>query len=305
MRRPASTMMAFSLALLVSAAARAEDTDPPVITHTPLEKADKGKPVKITAQITDASKFFPQVFYKWNGARSFEKPIDMKKARKSKDTFEATMPNKGDTLEYYIEAYDEFGNGPARSGTPESPNKVDASGAEAPAVVENKRETPAATEPGKPAETPAAEPEKPKEEPKDVAVEKPRPGPKTAAGGGARTWTWIVGGTGLGLLAGGVMTGLAFKSADDAYKARAAEPQNNPASLQQQYDANASLGTKATIMLVGGTLLVAGGAVLYFLEPGMTGNKHADATDPEKDKRLRFAATPLQGGGAAVVAGRF
>jgi hypothetical protein len=323
-------LIPLALALLAPAAARADDTSPPEITHTPVEKADKGKSVRIQAKITDQSKFFPQVFYRWDGG-AYAKALDMKKVtgkKAPKDMYQASVPGKGDVLEYYIEAYDEFGNGPARSGSPESPHKVEATAAavaeapkEEPKVEPTKAEEPAAVAQTEPA--PAAEPakveeppaEQPKaEEPKVAEKKTPKSAPKAAtttpavasASEGGRTWTWVVGGTGAGLLVGGLLTGLAVKKADDAFAARAQDKQNNPVTLQQQYDANKSLGSTATMMTIGGVVLMAGGTALYFFEPGwLGGGKHAENEQPQDAGKLRFAAAPVEGGAAALVAGRF
>jgi hypothetical protein len=324
----ATTLLAAAFAF--AGAARADDTQPPEITHTPLEKAPKGHPVRIHAKIVDQSKFFPQVFYRWDG-KAFEKPLDMKKARGKKtpaNTYEASIPIKGESLEYYIEAYDEFGNGPARAGTPEAPfkvqleavavaaapskkdePKVEATPVEQPKVEEPKPEPVAQAEPSKP--EPKAEPAPvapPKHEPAPVVDTRP-PRPATggyAAAGEQRTWTWVVGGAGAGLLLGGVLSGLAFKKADDAYAAHLKDTTATPASLQQQYDANKSLGTTSTILTVSGLMLVGGGVALYFFEPQLFGGaRHAENDAKGEEKRVQFAATPVQGGAAAVIAGSF
>ena len=309
-----------ALLLLAPVSARADDTAAPEMTHTPVEKAEKGKPVRIQAHATDASKFFPQVFYRWDGA-AFGKGQDMKKmtGKKNKDQYQFSIPGKGDVLEYYLEAYDEFGNGPTRVGSPEQPFKVEATAA----VAEAPKEEPPTAAPttDAPKEAPAAVAEAaPKETPPPAAVEAPKPkrtAPRAAtetttasmgSGGASRTWTWVAGGVGAGLLVGGLLTGLAVKKADDAYSAQLADKTSDPRALQQQYDANKSLGTTATLMTVGGLVLIAGGTALYFLEPGWNGSaKRADNADPTKkdQSKMAFAATPLNGGAAAVVAGTF
>ena len=100
----------------------AGDSSAPVITHTPVARAPAG-PVKIGAKITDESKIFPQVFFRYSGG-AFEPPVDLKKVKGSKDQYEATVMGKAG-LEYYVECYDEYGNGPARAGSPEQPFKVE------------------------------------------------------------------------------------------------------------------------------------------------------------------------------------
>src|SRR4051812_27875527 len=226
--------LALALLVLISAQARAaEDQAAPVIEHTPVSSAPGGsKWVQIFARITDESKFYPQVFFRY-GSGDYQKPLDMKPVKGQKSQFGVNVPIKGDVLEYYLEAYDELGNGPARSGNPEKPWRVDTSGTGAGAQAA-------------PAPAPKAAPP-----PAPVAVTAPPPAPRpapapaqTAGGsiGGGRFWTWIVGGAGVGLLAGGVVAGLTFKSADDAYKQRLADDPTQFPSLKAQYDANKSLG---------------------------------------------------------------
>jgi hypothetical protein len=302
-----AAVFAFALALVLPA--RADDTTAPVIVHTPLATAAKG-PLKITAKITDESKFFPQVFYRYGGQREYDKPLDMKKVRGTKDQYEATIPFKADAVEYYLEAYDEFGNGPARAGTPEAPNKVDASGGESAPVAEEKlgaAEVAATNPPPSIAPSTATAAAVASGSARPLAVSRAAATP----GSGGRLWTWVAGGTGLGLLAGGVVAGLAFKSADDAYKKSASAPQANADALRAQYDANKSLGTKATILTIAGGVLLAGGAALYFLEPSFAPQDKSDALYGTREPRAptpgvaALAALPVDGGGAFSVAGYF
>src|SRR5205814_689538 len=66
-------------------------------------------------------------FYRY-GAGAFEKPLDMKAVKGQKDMWVANIPVKGDLVEYYIEAYDQYGNGPGRAGDPDKPFRVDTTG---------------------------------------------------------------------------------------------------------------------------------------------------------------------------------
>jgi hypothetical protein len=294
------------LAFSASAAARAEDTKPPVIDHTPVTSVTKGsKWVQIFAKITDESKFFPQVFYRY-GSGAYEKPIDMKAVKGEKHMYGGNVPVKEGApfVEYYIEAYDELGNGPARAGDPEKPIRVDtglgvASAAPAPAGnpwARTPATPPAATAPVAPAPAPAAS---------NWSNNSPPPARSASSGGGGgRTWTWVVGGVGAGVLLGGVLAGAVFKTEDDAYKQRVAENPAQPPSLAAQYSANKSLGRDATIMMVAGGVLLAGGVALYFLEPGWTGNKVADNSKAD-GRGIAVAAAPVDGGGTVAVAGRF
>jgi hypothetical protein len=233
---------AVAVLLLCGAAARAQDdTSPPVIAHTPVTRGERGKATQLTARITDESKIFPQVFYRFASSGSYEKPLDMKPVKGQKGQWTATLPPPpGNVLDYYIEAYDEFGNGPARAGDPDKPFRVDF----APVQIVQ-------TQPTGPASP-------------DFSSQ---PGP-----GRGRFWTWLVGGTGLGLLAGGIV----------------ANPLGSP---------------RATALDVAGATLLAGSVALYFLEAPRDG---AAATPPRGSRsQLGMAASPTSGGGAVFVAGTF
>lgn len=291
---------AFAL-LLASAAGAAEDTAAPVIEHKPVTSAERGaKFVQVFAKITDQSKFFPQVFYRY-GSGEYLKPLDMKRLQGQKDVWGANVPVRGDLVEYYIEAYDEYGNGPGRAGDPDKPFRIDTSGggvAPAPSVV---KAPPAAAPPVKsPEETVAPPPARPLPPPAQTTAQAPS---------GGRTWTWIAGGTGLGLLAGGLLAGVAFKKADDAYQKRLSDPQNSAASLQQQYDANKSLGTTATILSIAGVVLLGTGVGLWFYEsprePGKPDRGSGIYGKGESERGVTVAAAPADGGGAIAVAGKF
>jgi hypothetical protein len=249
-----------ALLVFFAAAARAEDTSPPVIVHTPVTSTARGaKFVQVFATITDESKFFPQVFFRY-GPGDYQKPVDMKPVKGVQDQYGANVPIKGDVVEYYLEAYDELGNGPARSGDPARPYHVDTSGMP-PAVA---RQNVPAPQPAKspwataaPAPAPAPAP----------AVQAPAPRPVVVQRSG-RVWTWVVGGIGLGTLAGGLIAGNEFKTQDDAYQQNLAAPGSNYAALNAEYTANKSLGQKATILMIAGGALLATSVVLYFVEGG-------------------------------------
>ncbi|MCA1828122.1 MAG: hypothetical protein ABR567_04490 [Myxococcales bacterium] len=257
MASPTASLLA--LALLASAA-RAEDTAAPVIQHTPVKYTQRGdKFIQVFAKITDESKFFPQVFYRY-GLGEYQKPIDMKAVKGQKDTWGANIQIKGDVAEYYIEAYDELGNGPGRSADPDKPWRVDTSGQGG--LVAEVAPPPVVKPPPAPA---------PKVAPAPVPMA-PRPQPVAQASRG-RTWTWIVGGAGLGLVAGGLIAGNEMKSADNVYQTQLLkQPDANYTALKAQYDANKSLGQKATILAIAGGALVAASVVLFFVEGSGTSN---------------------------------
>ena len=235
---------AAAVLLLCGAAARADDTAPPVISHAPVSRGDKGKQTPVFAKITDESKIFPQVFFRFGAASPYEKPIDMKQVKGQRNQWGANLPAPpGNVVEYYIEAYDEFGNGPARAGDPDRPFRIDFG------PVQAAQEQ--ATLP-----LPAL----------------PRPG---AAPGGGRLWTWLVGGTGLGLLTGGLVA--------------------NP------------LGARATALDIAGATLIAGGIALYFIEAPK--DTPGPAAPGGRRSQIAVGVAPLAnggaGGGAVALLGRF
>jgi hypothetical protein len=225
---------AAAVILLCGVSARADDTSPPVISHAPVTRGDRGKPTTVTARITDESKIFPQVFFRFGTSGTYEKPLDMKAVRGQKGQWTATLPPPpGNTIEYYIEAYDEFGNGPARAGDADKPFRIDF----APVQIVDTHSMPASDR------------------------------SSTERLGGGRFWTWLVGGTGLGLLAGGIV----------------AEP----------------LGTRGTVLDVIGASLLAGSVALYFIEAPKDGRQRGS------DARLGMIAAPADSGGVLRVGGRF
>jgi len=121
-----ATAAAAAVLLFCGAAARADDTTPPVIAHAPVSRGDRGKQTPVFAKITDESKIFPQVFFRFGTSGTYEKPLDMKPVKGQKTQWSASLPpSPANVVEYYIEAYDEFGNGPARAGEPDRPFRID------------------------------------------------------------------------------------------------------------------------------------------------------------------------------------
>lgn len=114
------------LAVLFAVGVGAADHEPPAIEHVPLSRAARGSPVEIEAVISDPSGVFaPQVLARSVGTRRyFAFPME----DRGGGAFAATLPQSffaGGAFEYFIEAYDELGNGPARAGSPEKPVKVE------------------------------------------------------------------------------------------------------------------------------------------------------------------------------------
>ncbi len=106
------------------AAAQEDDLLPPGIVHEPCEFYKKRRNFEIIARFYDDSPIFdPKVIYRTRSRRW--KSASFKKMPGGKD-FKATLKKrklKG-VLEYFIEVFDENGNGPARYGSPEAPVRV-------------------------------------------------------------------------------------------------------------------------------------------------------------------------------------
>lgn len=121
--RPAAGFIAVFGGVLAAFPALAADTSPPVITHVPVAHTPEGQAVSIRARIEDQGEIFaPSVYVRPVGATDYDN-IAM---RKVLDAYEAVVPAEqvdGD-LEYFIEAFDEMGNGPAREGSPEAPLRI-------------------------------------------------------------------------------------------------------------------------------------------------------------------------------------
>src|SRR5256886_10412882 len=94
---------------------------PPAITHAALTQALKGKPVEISARLVgDTGVQGAVVMFRHAGDKEY-KALPM--GNLGGDDYTATIPAAMTTsdLEYYVEAFDQYGNGPARSGAPNVP----------------------------------------------------------------------------------------------------------------------------------------------------------------------------------------
>jgi len=94
---------------------------PPAITHAALTQALKGKPVEINARLVgDTGVQGAVVMFRHAGEKEY-KALPM--GNIGGDDYTATIPAAMTTsdIEYYVEAFDQYGNGPARSGAPNVP----------------------------------------------------------------------------------------------------------------------------------------------------------------------------------------
>lgn len=113
-----------ALALLLAAPlAWAVDTEPPQLGHEIAREASERQRIRITCTIYDESAIFePRLYYRRAGTNDY---LVMSLAS-SGDIYVATIPEeivKAD-LEYYLEAFDEHGNGPSRHGRPDNPHRI-------------------------------------------------------------------------------------------------------------------------------------------------------------------------------------
>ncbi len=94
---------------------------PPAITHAALSQAIRGKPVEINARLVgDTGVQDAAVMFRHVGEKDY-KALPM--GNIGADDYTATIPAAMTTsdVEYYVEAFDRYGNGPARSGAPNVP----------------------------------------------------------------------------------------------------------------------------------------------------------------------------------------
>lgn len=97
--------------------ALAEDLQPPRIVHTPVKRAWLGDTVTVSARMLDESEIFaPTLYFRHRGALSYAS----REMSARGDHYVATVEASAD-IEYWLEVYDEFGNGPSREGAPDKP----------------------------------------------------------------------------------------------------------------------------------------------------------------------------------------
>ena len=116
---PRRVLTTLGLLALLSTAARAEDTKPPVISN--VNASAKGGKVNVTAKISDETGVLEaKVFYRKPGDSKYE---ETRLIAKGGDDFAASF-SFGANVEYYLTAIDELGNGPAKYGDANSPKTI-------------------------------------------------------------------------------------------------------------------------------------------------------------------------------------
>ena len=129
---------------------RAADLQPPIMTHEPLAEAPRGRPVVIRARIEDESPVFaPALFLRPVGAPEY---VAVRMTPTGEGVFEARIPASEvqNDIEYFLEAFDNLGNGPARVGSPRAPLRI--------RLVEPEVPVPSPTPPVKPKPEPPPPP---------------------------------------------------------------------------------------------------------------------------------------------------
>ena len=233
------------------AAKAAADTNPPKITHTPVDEAPAGKALTVNAKITDESEIFePTLYYRQAGSKKFLSASMMKGEASN---FTATIPETAmaTEVEYFIEAYDVNGNGPARFASDKAPHKIKLTRAEPAKVAEPAPEPkPAETKPAetKPSEVKIEPPPPPR--PVVVAQAEPLFGPMRIAG-------VAVGAVGIA----GIVVGAVLGSSAQTLRSQAVQDPT-ASGAQSKYNSAKSNALGANIAYVAGGVLVAAGVVL-------------------------------------------
>lgn len=149
----------------------------PSITHAAVARAVRGQPLEVAARILGENGVSrAAVFYRRAGETSYR---SLPMGDLGEGAYTATLPASlvSSDLEYYLEAFDKDGNGPARSAGPAAPYRVAVGEAVAP--------------------------------PATVALPQMVKAPFTANPGRAAGWLFIAGFVGAGLFAGGEAYGAA------------------------------------------------------------------------------------------------
>ena len=117
-------LLLLAASLSLSGLARGQEALAPTITHTPVATAQPGQPLTLTAMIHSSNGVFqPVLDFRRAGDSAWTKvPL----LGSGGDVYAATIPgaNLSGDIEYYLEAYDNDGNGPARAGSPDAPFHV-------------------------------------------------------------------------------------------------------------------------------------------------------------------------------------
>jgi hypothetical protein len=125
----ASRAVVFAAVTMVAFAARAQNLAP-LIDHQPIFQVNRGAPVTIQAQIRSQSGkaiFEPTVYVRLAGISGFAR-VAMAPVGGALNLYAAILAPSlvSSEFDYYIEAYDNDGNGPGRAASPDRPFHVTA-----------------------------------------------------------------------------------------------------------------------------------------------------------------------------------
>lgn len=289
MRRRVWTALPLAALLCVPSTSFGADTRAPKIVHAPVAEAPAGKVLTLTAQITDDSEIFePTLYYRAAGTKRF---LSASLSRGTGATFTASIPGVAMTgvVEYFIEAYDAHGNGPARFASDKAPQKVRTVAGE-PAKVAG---DPVAPPPPPPPERIEPKPE-PKPEPEiKVVAREPKPaeqpvgGLQKESGGTGRKVMAITGYTlaGVGVVGVGVGAFLGLQSKSQRDEA-VAEPSASAAAAKLEEARGSATG--ANVAFIAGGVLAAAGVVLAVI-PLVTSPSQAE---PERSMESGLKVGP-------------
>ncbi|MHB8416985.1 MAG: hypothetical protein ACYDCL_02845 [Myxococcales bacterium] len=267
------------LATLPATAALTQEagTSMPGIEHTPVAKATAGQPLTLTATIRSSNGVFqPVVAFRHVGETAWAKvPL----LPSGGDVYTATLPGAtlASDIEYYLEAFDNDGNGPARAGSPDAPFRIEI-GPAATAGVRQVTAQPASR--GATSAPPAASTE-------------------TSVGVSGALIGGIVSGA-VGLVGLGIGVYGWVERNDEVNISNAANP-----AVRSQYQPDI---TQFTVVGAVGTAVgaVALGVGIWLTAVGiLNGHASTTATDAPKDTSGGLSVAPTPGGAMASYSGRF
>ena len=119
------SLSAFFLAAscLVVGTASAEDSEPPTLKHESIGEAPLYEPIRFNVSIEDVSGVFaPSIYYRYVGQGEY-RVVELTK-REAVYTAQISGSEVTGDIEYFIEAFDEQGNGPSRLGSPNQPFRI-------------------------------------------------------------------------------------------------------------------------------------------------------------------------------------
>lgn len=259
---------------LASATAGGETRPMVVIEHRPLESFPAGSAVTVKARMvsrTGQKIFEPAVFARPRGATDFLR-IPMLPLQTAPEVFQASLPPEltRRDLDYFLETFDEEGNGPFRKGTPEAPLQASAILRAPPPLPAEAMPTVATTRAITPAES-----------------------------SGRQTAGLVVVGAGGALVLGGAISGILALGDYNAEKSASTGGDLARYSTARSAAENESLA--ADLLIGAGVIAAAVGAYLLLTDD----RSPLPVGQAERRARVTVGASPIRGGAVAVVGGEF